>query len=103
MDWPVNRTDGRRLHIAVPVQLRGVDTGGKPFECEAWTLNVSSGGAALHVPSHIAIPPQFHLVAEDYQFRADADVHLVWERAKPQHTIGVRVDPDTPEQAWLAR
>ena len=103
MHWPVNRSEGRRLHIAVPVRLRGVDAHGKVFECEAWTLNVSSGGAALHVPANLAVPLQFHLESQDYQFRADADVLLVWENAKPQHTIGVRLAPKSENSEWTAR
>jgi hypothetical protein len=101
--WPVNRSDGRRLHIAVPVRLRGVDANGQEFDCEAWTLNVSSGGAALHVPASFAVPLQFHLESQDYQFRADADVFLVWENSKPQHTIGVRIAPETGATNWQAR
>lgn len=103
MHWPINRGDGRRLHIAVPVRLRGVDAAGEAFECEAWTLNVSSGGAALHVPATLRVPLHFHVEAEDYQFRANADVILVWENAKPQHTVGVRVTPETPPDDWQAR
>jgi hypothetical protein len=101
--WPVNRAEGRRLHIAVPVRLRGIDADGNPFECEAWTLNVSSGGAALHVPATLVVPSQFHLESQDYQFRADAEVFLVWENSKPQHTIGVRIAAETPPEAWQAR
>jgi hypothetical protein len=101
--WPIERADTRRLHIAVPVRLIGRDLSGRDFNREAWTLNVSSAGAAIQIPTDLDLPQRFHIRSEDYQFRADADVIVVWERAKPQRAVGVRVASDTDGSLWQAR
>lgn len=103
MTWTTNRTDERRLHIAVPVRLRGVDAAGATFDCEAWTLNVSATGASIQIPDSLALPATLRVTADDYQFHADADVKVIWERSAPQRAIGVRVLDDTPPAAWQAR
>lgn len=103
MTWSKQRADARRLHIAVPVRIAGLDTNGVRFECEAWTLNVSPTGASIQIPADLDVPSQFHVTSDDYQFRADADVFVVWERSAPQRCVGVRVDPRAPDGAWEAR
>ena len=100
--WSVQRSN-LRLHIAVPVRLEGHCDDGTSFECEAWTLNVSAAGAAFQIPDGVALPGRIHVRSDDYQFIADAEVTVVWERTRPQRSIGVRVAPDTPQRAWQAR
>jgi hypothetical protein len=83
--------------------LRGKNGDGQTFDYEAWTLNVSAGGAALQIPPSVSIPEKFRVCCEDYQFRADAEVIVVWGRLFPQRAIGVRLDPRSRKQVWLAR
>jgi hypothetical protein len=92
-----------RLHIAVPVRLNGVDGDGEAFDFEAWTLDINPTGAAIQVPSEFIVPERLHVKSDSYQFRADADVTVVWERSQPTRVIGVRVAPMTPQAAWQAR
>ena len=103
MPWSPERTDLRRLNIAVSVRIVGTDSSGQAFECEAWTLNVSPKGAAMQVPEHVDLPKTFRVVADDYQFHADAEVTLMWERARPQRAVGVRIAAGTPRSSWHAR
>jgi hypothetical protein len=102
MLWATHRKS-HRFHIAVPVRIQGVDRGGATFDREAWTLDVSCDGACINVPEELALPRRIHVVADDYQFHADAEVDIVWERDTPQRAIGVRVAPGTPPGAWQAR
>ena len=51
----------------------------------------------------LALPHRLHIVSNDYQFHADAEVVVIWERLLPQRAIGVRVMPDTPSTAWQVR
>lgn len=102
MQWTSQRKNSR-IHIAVPVRISGVDVNGHNFERDAWTLNVSPEGACLHVPKDLPVAERVHVTSEDYQFHADADVLVVWQRAFPQHAIGVRVKPGTPHTRWQAR
>jgi hypothetical protein len=102
MIWASQRKS-HRFHIAVPVRIQGQDSGGAAFDCEAWTLDVSAEGACINVPESLQLPRRIHVVADDYQFRADADVDVVWERAVPQRAIGVRVAPTTRRRIWQAR
>ena len=102
MQWSPERNSSR-IHIAVPVRIRGHDVNGDSFDREAWTLNVSRQGACLHIPEDLALPHRLRIVSNDYQFHADAEVVVIWERQLPQRAIGVRVMPDTPSTAWQAR
>src|SRR4051794_11300902 len=102
MLWTTQRKS-HRFHIAVPVRLRIAESGGESFECDAWTLDVSSGGACINIPEGLVVPRRLQLVAEDYQFRASADVEVVWERSFPQRAIGVRLSPRGRNQVWEAR
>jgi hypothetical protein len=97
------RKDAHRLHIAVPVRIAGEKRDGTPFECEAWTLNVSPSGAALQIPVDLDVPERIRVRSDDYQFRADADVLVVWERSRPQRAIGVRLDTKAGRTVWEAR
>jgi hypothetical protein len=103
MTWSIQRQDPSRLHISVPVRLKGQDEGGKEFDREAWTLNVSAGGACIQIPPDLNVPKHIRVTCEDYQFRADADVVVVWERTRPQHMIGVRVLHTKAGESWRAR
>ena len=89
--------------MAVPVRISGTDRHGLTFEQEAWTLDVSPDGACLHVPSTTELPRTMHLVADDYQFQADSDVEVLWERTFPQRAIGVRVIHSHRTKCWEAR
>jgi hypothetical protein len=100
--FQTQRKDRQRLHIAVPVRLRGT-ADGQSFDYEAWTLNISNGGAALQLSPSVKIPEKFRVCCEDYQFRADAEVVVVWERLLPQRAIGVRLDPRARKHLWLPR
>jgi hypothetical protein len=102
MLWTTQRKS-HRFHIAVPVRIQGSAAGGEAVDCEAWTLDVSSDGACINIPENVAIPRRIHVVADDYQFHADADVDVIWERTYPQRAIGVRLAPGTPNRAWQAR
>ena len=102
MIWQSQRKD-RRFHIAVPVRIRGVDRRGNAFDREAWTLDVSAGGACIHVPEDLDLPRVVHITSEDYQFRADADVTVLWERTEPQRRVGVTLRPDAGPGAWEVR
>lgn len=97
------RKEGQRLHIAVAVRLSGTGRDGKRFDCEAWTLNVSQGGAAIQIPATLEVPDKLHVHCDDYQFRADAEVVVVWERLRPQRAIGVRLDPRVRHPVWQPR
>jgi hypothetical protein len=97
------RKDGNRMHIAVPVRLTWQDADGEAHDCDAWTLNVSGRGAALQIPNDLALPRRLRIRSDDYQFRADAEVLVVWERSKPQRAIGVRLDPRARRVVWEAR
>jgi len=99
----LSQRKGQRIHISVPVRLQGRADGGAPFEVEAWTLNISHSGACIHVPEHIEVPPRLHIKSDDYQFLADADVDVIWERKLPQRSIGVKVRPGTRASAWNVR
>jgi hypothetical protein len=96
------RRRSERLHIAVAVRLLGIDGDGEAFDFEAWTLDINPTGAAIQVPSEFAVPQRLHVRSDNYQFRADADVMVVWERAQPTRIIGVRIAPLTPATAWQA-
>jgi hypothetical protein len=102
MLWTTQRKS-HRFHIAVPIRIRGEDRDGGIFDCEAWTLDVSAGGACINVPDRLSIPRYIHVMADDYQFHADADVEVVWERAYPQRAIGVRLADDGDAYIWEAR
>jgi len=102
MLWTTHRKS-HRFHIAVPIRIVGIDLGGAPFDCEAWTLDVCSDGACINIPEELALPRRIRIRADDYQFHADAEVDIVWERLLPQRAIGVRVVPGTPPAAWQAR
>ena len=102
MLWTPQRKS-QRFHISVPVRLSGEDRTGSRFDVEAWTVDVGTEGACLHVPVHLWIPRRLHIVATDYQFHADADVDVVWERTEPHRTIGVRIAAGTPPSSWNAR
>jgi c-di-GMP-binding flagellar brake protein YcgR len=102
MLWTTQRKT-QRIHIAVRVTVRFEDPEGDALECEAWTLDVSKGGACLNLPDGITLPRRLRVVADDYQFRADADVEVVWERAMPQRAIGVRLAPYGRKTVWDAR
>jgi hypothetical protein len=101
MLWTTQRKS-HRIHIAVPIRIQGKGPGGGAFDCEAWTLDVSAEGACINVPEDVKLPGRIHVVANDYQFRADADVDVVWERAVPQRAIGVRLAPGH-RRVWDAR
>jgi hypothetical protein len=102
MIWTSQRKSPR-YHIAVPVRIQGQDSGGGAIDCEAWTLDVSAEGACITVPEKLEVPQRIRIVAEDYQFRADAEVDVVWERAFPQRAIGVRLVATTRRNVWQAR
>lgn len=102
MTWESHRRNDR-IHIAVAVRITGIDPLGQTYDREAWTLDVSGSGACIHIPDDLAITRRIHVRSEDYQFHADADVDVVWERSFPQRAIGVRVLPGTPPTAWEAR
>ena len=102
MIWTSQRQT-QRFHISVPVRVSGEDRSGQCFAIEAWTVDVSSEGARIHIPSNVWIPRRLRIVATDYQFKADATVDVVWERSEPQRAIGVRVIPGTRPTAWQAR
>jgi PilZ domain-containing protein len=102
MLWTTQRKS-HRFHIAVSIRIQGVDLGGCAFDCEAWTLDVSGDGACINIPERLLLPRRIHVVADDYQFQANADVDIVWERTYPQRAIGVRLAPGTPAEAWNAR
>ncbi len=101
MLWTTQRK-AHRFHIAVPVRIQGTVSGDR-FECEAWTLDVSEGGACINVPEGLVLPRRLHVVADDYQFHADADVDVIWERSFPQRAVGVRLAPRSRKQVWDAR
>jgi hypothetical protein len=94
---------GPRIHISVPVRLQGRANGGAPFDVKAWTLNISHSGACIHVPENVEVPPRLHIKSDDYQFLADADVDVVWERTVPQRAIGVKVRPGSRATVWNVR
>ncbi len=102
MLWTTQRKS-HRYHIAVAVRIRGHDLGGSVIDCEAWTLDVSNDGACINIPDGLTLPRRIHVIADDYQFHADADVDIVWERTYPQRAIGVHIRPGTPHWAWQAR
>jgi len=102
MLWTSQRKS-QRFHISVPVRISGEDRSGNRFEVEAWTVDVGSDGACIHVPEHLFLPRRLHIVATDYQFHADADVDVIWERTEPHRRIGVLVRTGTPATAWQAR
>ena len=102
MLWPTQRKD-RRYHIAVPVRIRGVDRDGNAFDREAWTLDVSAMGACIHVPEDLDLPRVVRITSDDYQFRADADVTILWERREPQRRVGVTLRAEAPCEAWQGR
>ncbi|MBK6316361.1 MAG: PilZ domain-containing protein [Blastocatellia bacterium] len=102
MNWQSHRKS-ERIHIAVSVRISGLDLLGHPFDREAWTLDVSGAGASLHIPDDLHITRRLHVTSRDYQFVADADVDVVWERRSPQRAVGVRVLPGTPATRWEAR
>lgn len=102
MNWQSTR-QSERIHIAVSVRISGLDLLGQSYEREAWTLNISGAGASLHIPDDLHITRKMHVTSHDYQFVADADVEVVWERRTPQRAIGVRIKPGTLPQSWEAR
>jgi hypothetical protein len=102
MTWNSHRKH-ERIHIAVPVRISGTDRKGASFDLEAWTLDVSATGACIHVPPTVDLPRWIHVVADDYQFQADADVEVLWERTFPQRAIGVRVVSGAKAATWQAR
>jgi hypothetical protein len=103
MLWTTQRKS-HRFHIAVPIRLQGRDGSGGAFDFEAWTLDISAEGACINnIPERLELPRQLHVVADDYQFHADADVEIVWERELPQRAIGVRVEPGGRQRIWDAR
>ena len=102
MNWASHRKH-ERIHIAVPVRISGTDRNGSVFDQEAWTLDVSENGACIHVPPTVNLPRWIHVVADDYQFQADADVEILWERTFPQRAIGVRLLQGGGPSTWLAR
>jgi hypothetical protein len=102
MLWTPQRKS-QRFHISVAVRISGEDRMGSRFDVEAWTVDVGSDGACIHVPVQLWIPRRLHVVCDDYQFHANADVDVVWERTEPHRTIGVRIVEGTPASAWQAR
>lgn len=102
MLWTSQRKSPR-FHIAVSVTICGEDRAGTSFEFEAWTHDVSAEGACVHVPPQLWLPRRLHIVADDYQFQADADVDVIWERTEPQRAIGVQVVPGSVSPVWQAR
>ncbi len=102
MNWQSHR-QSERIHIAVSVRISGRDLLGHVYDREAWTLDVSGSGASLHIPDDLHITRHMHVTSSDYQFHADADVDVVWERRTPQRAVGVRVRPGTPPDSWEAR
>ncbi|MCC6742656.1 MAG: PilZ domain-containing protein [Acidobacteria bacterium] len=102
MNWQSHR-QSERIHIAVSVRISGQDLLGRAYDREAWTLDVSGEGASLHIPEDLHISRRMHVTSLDYQFRADADVDVVWERRSPQRAVGVRVKPGTPSDSWQSR
>ena len=102
MNWQSNR-QSERIHIAVPVRISGLDLLGQIYDREAWTLDVSRAGASLHIPDDLHITRKMHVTSSDYQFQADADVEVVWERHSPQRAVGVRIQPGTSPASWEAR
>ena len=102
MLWTSQRKS-QRFHISVPVRISGEDRTGTSFELEAWTVDVSADGACIHVPERLFLPRSLRVMSTDYQFHADADVDVIWERTEPHRTIGVQVRAGTPAKAWQAR
>lgn len=102
MLWQTQRKD-RRFHIAAPVCLRGIDRDGNRFDIDAWTLDVSAGGACIQVPPDVELPRRMQVVSQDYQFNADAEVFVVWEQAQPIRRIGVYVMPSSRPPIWEVR
>jgi hypothetical protein len=102
MLWTSQRKS-HRFHIAVPIRIRTLDLGGEALDCEAWTLDISAEGACISVPEGLAFPRRIRVVADDYQFQADAEVDVVWERAVPQRAIGVRLADEAHPGLWRAR
>ena len=87
----------------MPVRLQGSDRSEKAFDVEAWTLDVSDGGACIHVPEDIELPRRLRVVSENYQFLANAAVDVIWERSEPVRRIGVVLAPDSPSPVWQVR
>ena len=102
MNWQSQR-QSERIHIAVSVRISGLDLLGQVYDREAWTLDVSEAGASLHIPEDLHITRNMHVTSSDYQFHADADVDVVWERLSPQRAVGVRIKSGTPSARWEAR